>query len=72
MEPPILGVDNILPVPAVVGGLKTHIFKFWYFEYVRINFLVEPTFNGKKLSLLVGGCGTYVAIIRNIDAPPPP
>ena len=43
---PILDVDNVVPVPAIIGDAETHIFKFWDSEDIRNRLLVEQTLNG--------------------------
>ena len=56
MDLPILGVDNLMPVPDVLGDPKPHFFKFWDTEYVSNPLLFDPTFNRTKSYLFYGGC----------------
>ena len=62
MDPPILCVYNIVPVLAVIADAEPHLFEFLDDEYVINPFLVNPTFNGTKSTVLVGECGTCVAV----------
>ena len=57
MKIPILGVENVVAVPSVVGNTEPHLFEIWDAEYVGNISLIDPTFNGIKLSLLVSGRG---------------
>ena len=60
--PPILGVENVELVLAVIGDKEPHLFKFWDAEDVSNTFRVDPIRNGNKVSLLVGGRGPCISI----------
>ena len=62
---PILGLENVVSVMDFIGDAEAHIFKFWDDEGVRNPFLVDSTLKGTKISLLVGGIGTCIAIPKN-------
>ena len=64
---PILGVDNVVSVPAIVVDAEPHLFKFLDDKDVRNTFLVEPKLNRTKIYLLAGGSGPYIAITQNPD-----
>ena len=71
LKPPILGVENVLSVPTVVGDTEPPILKFWGAKYVSNTIFVEPTTNGTKTPLLVDGSGTCIAITKLTDVPLP-
>ena len=49
-------MDNVAPVPDVVGDVEPSLFKFWDAYDVGNSFLVEQTLNGSEFSLLIGVC----------------
>ena len=60
----ILDVENLVSVLTVIGDAEPLTFKFWGAEDVRNLFLVDPTLNGTKMSLLVGGSGPCIEILK--------
>ena len=67
MDLPILGVDNAVSVPDIICDAEPHFFKFWDAEDVINPFLVDPTHNRTKTSLLVGGIGYCVIMFKYPD-----
>ena len=59
LDLPILGLDNVISFPAVIGDWEPHIFKFWGAEDVSNTFLVETTRNETEGLLLVSGCDVF-------------
>ena len=57
-------MKNVVSAPTVVGDTEPHIFKFWDSEDVRNPLLVDPTLNGTKLYLLVGGFSPCIEISK--------
>ena len=62
IEPTVLGVENAVSVLSVEGDTEPHIFNFWDADDVRNPFLVDPTRNETKYSLIVGGSGTFITM----------
>ena len=59
-------MDNRFPVRAVIIDAEPHLFKFWDSGDVRNPFLVEPTLNRKKTSILVSGSVPCVSISKHL------
>ena len=68
MDPPILGVHNVVAVSAVVGHVKPHLLNLWDAEDVGNPLFVDPYSNGTEAYLLICGWGYCTAVPTNTDA----
>ena len=65
LYPPILGVENSLPLTDSVGDAEPHIFKLWYSGYFSNTFVVGPICNVTKPSFLVSVIGPCIAATKH-------